>query len=257
MADALTLTAPVGERGNAHGSLNHPEDVQKVQDILNAIPVTVGGPAELLSLDGKAGRLTKKAIQEFQLKHFGWKLADGRVDPGGKTWERMLSLLGVYGGTRWSVRRMEQRLRPDKPFRDADSKDRFYEVFSEDGRQRALYYFQTPDQHLPRGYEVPFDLDGLPEFCWFNTQAPCSVYAFVAVAGNHFERSPTAQSAVINLQIQPLRADIAPAGLSLLLNHSWIVPSSTPGADKLLRGSFRFLRGQCVGEARQKTPRRL
>jgi hypothetical protein len=36
-------------------------------------------------VDGKCGTKTKKAIQLFQLHHFGWSGADGRVDPGQQT----------------------------------------------------------------------------------------------------------------------------------------------------------------------------
>jgi hypothetical protein len=255
----LTLSGWVGAKATgSKGAGNLPADVIKVQDILNAIPVEEGGPSKLLSLDGKAGPLTQKAIQEFQLKHFGWKTADGRVDPEGKAWNRMMELLSVYGGTNWSIRRMEQRLRPDKPFRDAQSRDRFYEIHSANSQERAVYYFQTPDQNIPRGPgAIPFDLDGLPEFAWFQTNAPCSVYAFTSRTGIHFENSSTERNAEIRVQTYPMREDAAPSGLSLRINHTWIIPTTAIGLAQSLSGSFRFMRAQCLGARVQKTPRLL
>lgn len=259
IAPSLELTGWVGAQATgAKGPGNDAADVVKVQDALNAIPVHEGGPARLLSLDGIAGRLTRAAIQEFQLRHFGWKIADGRVDPQGKTWPLMCELLRRHGGTRWSIHRLEQRLRPDKPFRDADSRDRFYEIHSESGIERAVFYFQTPDQDLPRGAGmVPFELDGRPEFCWFDTVAPCSVYAFASRTALHTETSLAPHQSRIRLLLRPVRGDAAPAGLTLQIEHQWIVPTQSVGQTRLLDGSLRFVRAQCIGVARQKTPRPL
>jgi hypothetical protein len=255
----LSLSGWVGAKAvGSKGPGNEPPDVIKVQDVLNAIPVDEGGPAKLLSLDGIAGHLTQQAIQEFQLKHFGWKTADGRVDPEGKAWTRMRELIEIYGGTRWNIRRLEQALRPDKPFRDAESRDRMYEIHSENGRERAVYYFQAPDQPLARSAAaIPFELAGLPEFHWFQTEAPCSVYAFVSPVATHSEVSHTPHNATIRIRCQPLRADAAPAGLSLAMNHAWIVPTTAVGIERTLGGRLRFMRAQCLGARIQKTPRFL
>jgi len=48
----------------------------------------------LLKVDSICGEKTKKAIQMFQLKHFGWKLADGRVDPYKQTIAKLNELVG-------------------------------------------------------------------------------------------------------------------------------------------------------------------
>ena len=64
---------------------NMAPDVITVQELLDDVPPAEGGPNPLLKVDGKCGPKTKAAIQQFQLKHFGWKLADGRVDPDGPT----------------------------------------------------------------------------------------------------------------------------------------------------------------------------
>jgi hypothetical protein len=244
---SLTISAPVGEKGK-----NHPEDVLKVQDTLNAIPPTAGGQAVLLSVDGVAGPKTRKAIQEFQLAHFGWKIADGRVDPDGKTWERMVSLLAVYGGTEWSIKRVEHDWIPDKPYRTADSHDRFYEVRDKTGQQRALFLFSTPDLYaLGRNPDLP-ELQSMGEYNWFRTDAACSVYAF-AGTGSHSEISPDPDHATISLRVKPVRPDLtAGAHLHLEVKHLWIVPSSTPGVRRVVEGSLRFVRSTCVDPAARK-----
>jgi hypothetical protein len=78
---ARSLNFSVGSMGG----INLPEDTLTVQQLLNQVPVSEGGPAPPLEEDSKCGPLTKAAIQKFQLKHFGWKGADGRVDPDGVT----------------------------------------------------------------------------------------------------------------------------------------------------------------------------
>jgi hypothetical protein len=243
---SLTLSASVGEKGK-----NHREDVLKVQDTLNAIPKAAGGQATLLSPDGVAGTRTKKAIQEFQLAHFGWKIADGRVDPNGKTWEKLVSLLAVYGGTDWTIKRVEHSPIPGKPFRSVESHDRFYEVRDKTGLQRALFLFSTPDQSgLGRNPVLPA-LQAREEYNWFRTAAPCSVYAFAGL-GSHSHLSPTPDRVTISLRIQPVRPDIAPGSLNLAVNHQWLVPTSTPGVRQVAEGSLRFVRSDCVDPAARK-----
>ena len=76
------ISAAVGEHG-----ANVPDDVRAVQELLNGVPVSAGGPQPRLVVDGKAGPLTKAAIRRFQGKHLGW--SDGRVDPTGPTFEKL------------------------------------------------------------------------------------------------------------------------------------------------------------------------
>ena len=75
-----TISASVGI-----GGFNRYEDVVTVQELLNDVPLGEGGPQPKLDVDGISGPLTNKAIQTFQLRHFGWKGADGRVDPDNQT----------------------------------------------------------------------------------------------------------------------------------------------------------------------------
>src|SRR5262245_3762706 len=78
---AQFISASVGRMGGK----NQPEDVVKVQQLLNNVPIGKGGPVAKLDVDSFCGPRTIDAIQKFQLHHFGWKGADGRVDPDGPT----------------------------------------------------------------------------------------------------------------------------------------------------------------------------
>lgn len=77
---ARTISATVGLKAT-----NRNADVLTIQDMLNRVPVDQGRPKPILKLDGLCGNKTKTAIQKFQLHHFGWSGADGRVDPDGQT----------------------------------------------------------------------------------------------------------------------------------------------------------------------------
>lgn len=66
------------------GGKNYPpSDVMTVQYLLNCVPVSQGGPAQELAVDGAAGPKTIAAIENYQRRQGGF--ADGRVDPGGNT----------------------------------------------------------------------------------------------------------------------------------------------------------------------------
>jgi hypothetical protein len=82
---AFVLLASVGRMGG----VNHTEDVRKVQNALNKVPKSEGGPPKPLDPDGKCGTKTIEAIQLFQIKHFGWGGADGRVDVNGPTHRKL------------------------------------------------------------------------------------------------------------------------------------------------------------------------
>lgn len=88
---AKTISGPVGDGPRAR---NLPGDVSTIQQLLNDIKAGDGGADPKLTVDGKCGSKTRAAIQKFQLHHFGWKLADGRVDPSGPTLIRMNECAG-------------------------------------------------------------------------------------------------------------------------------------------------------------------
>ena len=82
------ISAAVGAGGR-----NLAADVRTIQDMLNAVPKTSGGPTPPLAADGLIGPKTIAAIQRFQRTQLGW--ADGRVDPGGPTITRLNAIAGT------------------------------------------------------------------------------------------------------------------------------------------------------------------
>jgi peptidoglycan hydrolase-like protein with peptidoglycan-binding domain len=86
---SATISAPVGMTSKAK---NLEPDVRIIQALLDGIKPADGGPSVALAVDGKCGPKTQNAIQQFQFKQVGAKLADGRVDPGGPTLAKMNAL---------------------------------------------------------------------------------------------------------------------------------------------------------------------
>lgn len=81
------------------GGANRSADVRCVQELLNGVPPSQAGPTPLLKVDGLCGDKTKAAIQRFQLRQLGQRLADGRVDPGGPTLAKLNELSSASGGS--------------------------------------------------------------------------------------------------------------------------------------------------------------
>ncbi len=93
---AKSIVASVGT-----GGVNRSGDIITVQELLNRVPIAAGGPSTPLEVDGKTGTKnwgrTANQIVTFQFKCFGWQ--DGKIDPGGKTWIRLVSYEGQGGPT--------------------------------------------------------------------------------------------------------------------------------------------------------------
>jgi len=75
-ASPLAIQCSVGVGGK-----NLPADVLSIQQALNRVPTTQGGPVPSLVPDSWIGPNTCGAIRNFQTFHFGKTKADGRVDP--------------------------------------------------------------------------------------------------------------------------------------------------------------------------------
>ena len=88
---ARSISFSVGRMGGK----NKPDDVITVQQLLDQVRVAQGGPVIPLDVDGLCGPKTIDAIQKFQIHHFGWKGADGRVDPNGPTLEKLNEFDGL------------------------------------------------------------------------------------------------------------------------------------------------------------------
>lgn len=76
---AVTIVASVGL-----GGVNRPDDVRKIQSLLNDVRPERGGPVPKLVVDGICGPLTRAAIHKFQT-FMKMPVIDSRVDPDGPT----------------------------------------------------------------------------------------------------------------------------------------------------------------------------
>jgi peptidoglycan hydrolase-like protein with peptidoglycan-binding domain len=77
------------------GGRNLREDVSAIQNALNQMDLANGGPVAPLVVDGLVGPKTMGAIERFQSVQFPAKFADGRVDPGQRTVQRLNELLAT------------------------------------------------------------------------------------------------------------------------------------------------------------------
>jgi hypothetical protein len=85
---SVVISASVGVNGK-----NLSNDVVKIQEALNKVPQNQGGTLPLLVVDGVCGSKTKNAIKNFQLHHFGFPGADGRIDPDKQTIAKLNQVL--------------------------------------------------------------------------------------------------------------------------------------------------------------------
>ncbi len=90
----IEIVKSVGIKG-----VNQNPDVRTIQQALNDVPPGQGRPNVPLKVDGICGPRTKDSIQGFQVKHFGWKGADGRVDPYYKTIAKINEVIPGSGRT--------------------------------------------------------------------------------------------------------------------------------------------------------------
>jgi hypothetical protein len=89
------------------GGQNNKADVIIVQRLLNNFVTALNLVA--LTADGGCGEKTITAIRKFQMTHFGGNVADGRVDPVGKTMAALNAIMpvsvsdpaGLSGATWW------------------------------------------------------------------------------------------------------------------------------------------------------------
>ena len=85
---SVRILYSVGQSGK-----NIPNDVGTIQDALNRVTDDKGGASPDLIVDNTCGPKTKKAIQVFQLKHFGWSGADSLVEPNRQTIAKLNEIL--------------------------------------------------------------------------------------------------------------------------------------------------------------------
>jgi hypothetical protein len=163
-----SIQQPVGDGAKAK---NIYDDVLTIQQLLNEITPQNGGPNPPLKGDGICGPKTKAAIQNFQLKHFGWKLADARVDPNGATLRKMNELAGAgdYKSLGFRMRRLQadsEEVPPAQP-------QIFLLQYLEGAWRNAIYTFSPwPVSANPAAYPPARFKGG-----WnaFTTRSPMSV----------------------------------------------------------------------------------
>jgi Putative peptidoglycan binding domain len=163
-----SIQQPVGDGIKAR---NLYDDVVTIQELLNDISIENGGPNPPLKVDGVCGHKTKTAIQNFQLKHFGWKLADARVDPGGATLKKMNQTASAP-----EFRSMGFRLRRFQPDSEGVSPSQpqiFHVQYLEFALRRAIYTFSTAGVQVnPSAYR---SATFRGEWNAFITKAPMSI----------------------------------------------------------------------------------
>lgn len=147
---ARTITAPVGRLGG----VNRPADVRTVQELLNKVAPGSGEPSPPLDEDGICGPKTIDAIQRFQLHHFGFRGADGRVDPDGPTLAKLNEFDLPPARRSLSIRRVGfpgTFLDPKRP------EDWFFEVSNRlQPAERAVYHLRRDFEQAPLGVPVAF-----------------------------------------------------------------------------------------------------
>lgn len=153
-----TILSPVGARGG----VNLEPDVRVVQNLLNRVPHSHGGPYVRLDVDGRCGPRTKKAILEFQVKQVGWSKADGRLDPDGPGFRRLKEAAIRHGSTSFRIARAEVQGSPGEVWAE-DTIDRFFVIWNPElPGERELYFFNPEgptvslEALVPRlGYREP------------------------------------------------------------------------------------------------------
>lgn len=134
----------VGENGH-----NEWLDVRTVQELLLFAPILEGGPVTLV-VDGICGPKTRKAIHDFQFRHFGWKGADGRVDPGKQTLLKLKDYEKQHGVFNFTICRLEYSPLPEP--RKANTPDKFYLI--EGGANSTIYCWTPQGKPKPETIEI-------------------------------------------------------------------------------------------------------
>lgn len=204
---SFILSDSVGIRG-----VNHSWDVMFVQDALNRVPPPEGGPGVPLVLDGLCGPKTRRAIQGFQLHHFGWGGADGLVEVERRTHHKLREY--------W-----EPAARPEKPpppalpvepkstrfiiiqphgneMMGTDRRDWFFEIRSAPFNRSARYWLGT-DPRLAPG-PAPTRFNGWSSI--FDLRRARTTHEFVCVAAyiTQAERGRRESRLVLHLSGDPV-----------------------------------------------------
>lgn len=230
-AERRTISASVGQ-GGANRSL----DVVQVQELLNLIPTFEGGATPLLTVDGKIGPKTIGAIQQFQLKRFGWGGADGRIDVDGQSARWLRALEGQYGRSEFQVARAE--LTQPLPA----STDAFFVIFT---RSQSAHFSLGPGpEQNPGSLLARLTFVGDPSaFKTFRTGRLQSMRSLQTPAARETifpnPTDPERSLVVLHLDLPNLqqRDDVVDSGFV----HDWIDPAHKPHGHRTREGGFHLL----------------
>ena len=199
---ARKLNASVGRMGG----VNYRDDVITVQQLLNQVPITSGGPSPPLNVDGICGSKTINAIQVFQVKQFGWSMADGRVDPNGATHTR-LNTFDKSSGDRPHYPGLHyisfyiRRLGTKTSFKPVARELIFEVCHVRFARERAYYWLQLPGRIMPGWTEHGGDWRSYRRF---HTNLPRTIYGLSCPAAYHSSRISGKVSSHMDLYLKGL-----------------------------------------------------
>jgi len=240
----LTLSPPslLGtQRRNIQQSVgnlgsNQAKDVVEIQELLNLIPKFEGGASPLLAVDGKCGSKTVRAIQQFQIKRFGWSGADGRVDVGGQSMRWLRALEGQFGRTEFNVARAE--LTTPLPAKT----DSFFVIFA---RSQSAHFSlgPTPEQN-PGALVARLTFVGDPSgFKKFHTARPQSMRSLQTPTARETifpnPTDPDRSLVVLHLDLPNIkqRDDLVDAGFP----HDWHDVAHKPIGHRVRDGGFHLM----------------
>jgi hypothetical protein len=235
---AKTISASVGLHG-----VNLPDDVVTIQRLLNKVPTSEGGPAKPLDDDGIAGNKTNTAIQLFQLHHFGWSGADGRVDPGQQT----LAKLNTFDPEPTAPPPVPLPPRPDPLSSDFAIIPSFQGDVFPSGATSTHFTYKVVDltNNRERVYQLVIG-PGAPSpgpfqgfFARFKPRKPSGVSGFDGIGV--YMTSERADGLESKLNLFPPRGG---SGISIPMKTHLFRPSKVPqpGVSQFVNGQFRLVR---------------
>jgi hypothetical protein len=235
---AKSITASVGLRG-----VNLLKDVVTVQRLLNKVPPSEGGPAKPLDDDGSAGTKTNTAIQLFQLHHFGWSGADGRVDPGQQT----LAKLNTFDPEPTAPSPVPVPPKPDPLSSDFAIIPAFQGDVFPDGANSTHFTYKVVDltNNRERIYQLVFG-PGAPSsgpfqgfFARFKPRKPTGVSGFDGIGV--YMTSERTDGLESKLNLFPPQGG---SGISIRMKSHLFKASKVPqpGVSQLINGTFRMVR---------------
>jgi hypothetical protein len=217
----------VGENGD-----NDWLDVRTVQELLLFVPILEGGPLTLV-VDGVCGPKTMKAIHNFQLAHFGWNGADGRVDPGKQSFLKLKDYERQHGVFNFTICRLEYSPLPEP--RNQKTPDKFYLI---DGGANSTIYCWTP-QGMPKPETIEIKrAQSRRQRVTFMTSEPRTTMHFQTQSCLHSESTGDLEGGSLTRGYFSIANDQNWEVVSVKWFHTWASPAACAFATPLERGVF-------------------